>query len=135
MKIFLSYRFTGEDQKELASTIGAVTNSLRENSHEVYCSLEDEGWFREKKHTNSEIMEHAFQKINESDLLLAFIRSNDKSEGMLVEIGYAIGKGKRFALALRRGAQTTSIHEMANPLIEFESIPELCQKLNTAFDK
>ncbi len=133
MKIFLSYRFTGEDPVELKDNLGKILDVLRTNKHDVYCSLEDEAWFQEKTHTNKEIMEHAFQKLDESELLLAFIKSDDKSEGMLLEIGYFLGKGKPFALALKNGVKTTSIKEMANPLIEFENIDNLCEKLKAFY--
>lgn len=129
MKIFLSYRFTGEDPNELKVTLGAITGALREGGHTVYCSFEDEAWFREKKHTNKEIMEHAFQKLDGAEMILAFVKSDEKSEGMLLEIGYMVGKGKSFALAIKNGVKTTSIKEMANPLIEFETIDDLCEKL------
>jgi nucleoside 2-deoxyribosyltransferase len=52
---------------------------------------------------------------------------------MLVEIGYALAKGKPFALALRSGVDTTSISQMAEPLIMFESLDELLGKLKEAF--
>jgi nucleoside 2-deoxyribosyltransferase len=130
MKIFLSYRFTGEDPVELQKNLSAIIQTLRGGGYEVYCSIEDEAWFREKKHTNKEIMEHAFKIIDECDLLLAYIKSDEKSEGMLVEIGYFIGKGKPFALALKRGVKTTSIAEMAKPLIEFDALEDLCEKLS-----
>jgi nucleoside 2-deoxyribosyltransferase len=74
-------------------------------------------------------MEHAFRNLDECDFLLAYIKSDEKSEGMLVEIGYFIGKGKPFALALKRGVKTTSIAEMAEPLIEFDDLDDLCEKL------
>ncbi len=129
MKILVAYRFTGEDPAELAITMGKLLQVLRGNSHEVYCSIEDEEWFKGSKRTNRDIMEHAFRKLDDVDVLLAFIRSDDKSEGMLLEVGYAFGKEKRFVLALKRGAKTTSIHEMADPLIEFDTIEELCERL------
>lgn len=130
MKIFLSYRFTGEDPAELSTNLGAIMKTLRECGHEVYCSIEDEAWFREKKHTNKEIMEHAFKNLDECDLLLAFIKSDEKSEGMLVEIGYFLGKGKPVALALKQGVKTTSLAEMATPLIDFSDLNNLCEKLS-----
>lgn len=133
MKIFLSYRFTGEDPVELNTNLGAIISTLRGAGHDVYCSIEDEAWFREKRHTNKEIMEHAFQNLDLCDLLLAFIKSDDKSEGMLVEIGYFMGKGKPVALALKQGVKTTSLAEMANPLIEFTDLDDLCSKLPNLF--
>ncbi|MCK9351923.1 MAG: nucleoside 2-deoxyribosyltransferase [Candidatus Paceibacterota bacterium] len=132
-KIFLSHRFTGEDLIELTETLGKITAVLRAKGHEVYCSVEDELWFREHKRTNREIMEHALRKLDDSDVVLAFIRSPEKSEGMLLEIGYAVAKGKPFILALKQGLKTMAIAEMADPLIEFESSEDLCGKLNAIF--
>ena len=131
MNIFLSYRFTGEDPKELDITLGKIISILRKSGNTVYCSIEDEAWFQEKKHSNREIMERAFIKLDESDTILAFIKLDEKSEGMLVEIGYAIAKKKRFALAIKKGVKTTSIAEMADPKIEFENLDDLCDQLKT----
>lgn len=130
MKIFLSYRFTGEDPVQLPITLGALIGSLRTAGHEVYCSIEDEAWFQEKKRTNKEIMDHAFAELDSSDVLLAYINSDEKSEGMLVEIGYGIAKGKKFALAVKDGVKTTSIAQMADPLIMFADTEDLSQKLS-----
>jgi nucleoside 2-deoxyribosyltransferase len=132
-KIFLSHRFTGEDINDLRETLGKITSALRAEGHEVYCSIEDTTWFQEQKHTNKEIMEHAFRKLDESDIIIAFIRSPERSEGMLMEIGYALAKEKPFALALKTGLKTMAIGEIANPLIEFERTEDLCEKLKTVF--
>ncbi len=131
MKIILAYRFTGEDPTELGVTIGSIVKALRDAGHTVYCSLEDETWFREKKRTNAEIMSHAFEQIDSVDAILAFVRSNEKSEGMLLEIGYGLAKGKRLIIALKNGINMTSLHQMANPLITFDTLEELCEKLKT----
>jgi nucleoside 2-deoxyribosyltransferase len=132
-KIFLSHRFTGEDINDLRETLGKITSTLRTEGHEVYCSIEDTAWFQEQKHTNKEIMEHAFRKLDESEAIIAFIRSPERSEGMLMEIGYSLAKGKSFILAIKKDLKTMAIGEMANPLIEFETVEELCKKLKTVF--
>jgi nucleoside 2-deoxyribosyltransferase len=129
MKLFLSYRFTGEDPVELNISLSAIISVLRTAGHEVYCSIEDESWFQEQKRTNREIMEHAFSKLDESDAILAYIKSDEKSEGMLVEIGYAIAKGKRLILAVKQGVKTTSISQMASPCLQFDTIDDLILKL------
>lgn len=127
--IFLSYRFTGEDISELTETLGKILSALRSVGHTVYCSIEDEKWFRENNRTNKEILKHALERLDKSDVILAFVKSDQKSEGMLLEIGYMMAKGKSFTLALKRGTQTTFLAELAEPLIEFDSIDELCDKL------
>ena len=48
---------------------------------------------------------------------------------MLIEIGYAIAKGKRFILAIKKGVETTFIREIADKIIEFETLEELYSKL------
>lgn len=127
--IFLSYRFTGEDIHELNETLGKILSSLRSVGHIVYCSIEDEDWFKENNRTNKEILEHALRQLDKSEVLLAYVKSDQKSEGMLLEIGYMIAKGKSFALALKQGTQTTFLKEYGDPLIEFNSIDDLCEKL------
>lgn len=127
--IYLCYRFTGEDINELMETLGKILSSLRSVGHTVYCSIEDEKWFKENHKTNKEILNHALERLDKSDVILAFVRSDQKSEGMLLEIGYMIAKGKSFALALKREIKTTFLAELANPLIEFDSVDDLCDKL------
>jgi nucleoside 2-deoxyribosyltransferase len=127
--IFLSYRFTGEDINGLTDTLGKILASLRSVGHTAYCSIEDEKWFRENHKTNKEILQHALERLDKSDVILAFVRSDQKSEGMLLEIGYMMARGKSFALALKRGTKTTFLSEVAEPLIEFDSVDELCDKL------
>jgi nucleoside 2-deoxyribosyltransferase len=100
--IFLSYRFTGEDINELTETLGKILSALRSVGHMVYCSIEDEKWFRENHRTNKEILKHALGRLDKSDVILAFVKSDQKSEGMLLEIGYMMARGKSFALALKR---------------------------------
>lgn len=50
-----------------------------------------------------------------------------------MEIGYTIAKGKRFALALQQDITTTSISQMADPLITFRDLDDLYAKLQETF--
>lgn len=127
--IFLSYRFTGEDINELTEMLGKILAALRSVGHTVYCSIEDEKWFRENHRTNKEILKHALERLDKSDIILAFVKSDQKSEGMLLEVGYMMARGKSFSLALKRGTKTTFLAELAEPLIVFDSIDDLCDKL------
>lgn len=128
--IFLSYRFTGEDVDELTETLGKILSVLRSVGHTVYCSIEDEKWFRENNRTNKEILAHSMEQLDKSDVILAFVKSDQKSEGMLLEVGYMLAKGKPLVLALKRGIKTTFLAELATPLIEFDSTNDLCAKLS-----
>jgi len=133
MKILIAFRFTGEDPIELKETLGKISSTFRNLGHAVYCSIEDEDDFKGQKKTNKEIMEHAFSECDTADLVFAFIRSNSMSEGMILELGYMKGKGKPFAVARKRGIWTTSIHEMADPFIEFDELEDLLQQIEQQF--
>ncbi len=133
MKILVAYRFTGQDPVELKVTLGEICKRFRSLGHEVYCSIEDEEDFKGQNKTNAEIMEHACSECDKADLVFAFIRSNDMSEGMIFELGHMHGIRKPFAVARKRGVWTTSIHEMAKPFIEFDELPDLLLQIDSHF--
>jgi len=131
MKVFISYRFTGEVVTELQNMLSEITKSLEIATHESWHSMLDETSFRQKNFTNKQIMDHSLTRLNDADVFLAVVKSDEKSEGMLVEIGYAIAKGKPFILAVKEGVKTTSIAQMANQVIVFKDLDELYEKLKT----
>lgn len=129
MKLFLSYRFTGEDPKELEAALTKVKSALEAAGHSVYCSFWDESMFREKNHSNNDILTHSFKIIDGSDGLLAFVKSSEKSEGMLIEVGYALARGKRLILAVQKDVKTVFAREMAHQVVEFTDVDDLAAKL------
>jgi nucleoside 2-deoxyribosyltransferase len=125
MKVFLSYRFTGEDPKVLKKTLMRICNSLEKAGHTHYCSFWKGDLFKENKYSNKQILNHALKELDSSDIYLAFIKSEEKSEGMLIEAGYALAKGKKFYLAIQKGVYTNFMREIADKVIEFEDLEEL----------
>ena len=61
--------------------------------------------------------------------IFIFIKSHEKSEGMLIETGYAFAKKKKIFLVIKEGIKTTFIHQIANKVIEFKDIEDLLIKL------
>ena len=124
MKIFISYKFTGEPYQELVENIGIIENQLAQSAHFVYSSLQDEKWVQENKPTNKDIL-HTIEKLGNSDVILVFLNSNEKSEGMLIEIGYAMAKQKKIVLLVRKDIETNYLRDIADTVIEFADIKEL----------
>ena len=87
MKCFVSYRFTGEDTKELEVALGKICSSLEQAKHSYYCSFWDEDLFNKESYTNKQILVHALKELDKSDCIFVFIKSAEKSEGMLIETG------------------------------------------------
>ena len=129
MKIFISYRFTGEDPKELKETMKNICDILERKGHNVICTLWKEDIFKKNSFTNKKIMDYGLNELESSDIYLAFIKSKDKSEGMLIEAGFALAKKKRFVLVIKKDVETTFMHELANKIIEFKDLDDLYLRL------
>ena len=129
MKLYLAYRFTGEDRKELETTLKHLCNLLVKEKHNIYCSFFDPDMINIG---NKNVLERALKEIDKSDCLVVLIKSDDKSEGMLIEIGYAVAKKKKIFLLIKKGVRTTFVREIADKVIEFENLKEL-KKLEVLF--
>jgi len=130
MKIFLSYKFNGEDPEILKEIITKIGDSLEKAGHICFCSFWHEDFYHENKFTHKQILEHALEELKQSDINLAFVKSADKSEGMLLEAGYALAQKKKFYLAIKKGVETVFLREIADKVIEFEDLDDLYEKLN-----
>jgi len=129
MKIFISYKFAGENPQELEKILLEMSNVLRESGHKVYSASEDEELFIKNKFTLKQILNHALKKLDNSDCILIFIKSQEKSEGMFIEIGYALAKNKKIILAIKKGIRLAFTEEIADKVIEFKDIEDLKNKL------
>ncbi len=122
MRYYVAYRFTGEDPKELERTMSHICNLLKEKGHDNYCSFFDPSMVNIG---NKNVIKKAFDEIDKSDALFVFIKSQEKSEGMLMEIGYALSKKKKIILIIKRGVKTTFVEEIADKIFEFDNLEEL----------
>jgi nucleoside 2-deoxyribosyltransferase len=129
MKIALSYKFTGENYDELKEFLDKVCSSLKKAGHEPRRTYTKKQEFNKNKTPLKEIMITALDFIDNSDCHLVIINSQEKSEGMLIELGYSYAKRKRIILAIKKGIKTTWIRELIKEVIEFSDINDLCNQL------
>lgn len=130
MEIFISFRFTGEDFGTLQQTMSEISQALIQAGHEPYCSINDEDFFLKNNFTTRQILNHALTKLEQSDVVLAFVNSDNRSEGMLIELGYALAKRKKIILAAKKGASIHTSRSIADRVIEFENLEHLRLLLN-----
>jgi len=132
MNIYLTHRVTGEDKNRLKKKIKKISDALKEANHKHYCVFLEEIKAENRKKfsnmTGSEFLKFGSKYLNKSDTLLAINLSNKNSEGMLYEIGYAQAKRKRIIIAQKKGVKSY-IGGMADKLIEFTNLEDLCRKL------
>ncbi len=120
--IFVSYKYTGEDKKELDKIMRLICDGLKKNNHNPYCTL----WDNElQKKGKKELFKTAMNKIDNSDMLLVFLNGNDKSEGMLMEIGYSMAKKKKIVLIVKKDIKNTHLRELIEQVYEFNNLKDL----------
>ncbi|MDD4983361.1 MAG: nucleoside 2-deoxyribosyltransferase [Candidatus ainarchaeum sp.] len=77
-----------------------------------------------------EILPKAYEMIKESDAIFAFVDVGEKSEGQLLEIGFAKAKGKKIVLAIKDGLGYKFLRMIADEVIEFENLDDLINQIN-----
>jgi len=125
MRIQLAYRFTGEDEQELLNQLNNIKIILEKNDHETYIPVLDPNRPKNKR----ELFLNTIKKLDSAEAILAIIKSEEKSEGMLMEIGYAWGRNKKLIIAINKNIKNTHLREFANVLIEFSDINDLYKQL------
>lgn len=105
-KLFCSYAFTGEDEARVRARMRRVVNLLENNGCEAYCNLFDPAV---KNYTSPrQYLLRAIEQMNGCDSVLVVQTSPRRSEGMLMEVGVAIARGKPILLAQHQSAADAS---------------------------
>ena len=128
-KVFISYRFTGEDPENLKKSIPQIHKAIEEAGYNPYSTIFDSKQFANEKWSGKQIMEKAFKEIDKSDLILFFVNFPEISQGMLVELGYSLGKKKRIILAIQKEIRDIIFRRQIEEVIEFEDLEDLKKKL------
>jgi nucleoside 2-deoxyribosyltransferase len=106
MRIFLSFRYTGETYESLVHFFRPVCTALETQGHEVFCSLWREESYKQRGLGVQEMLQDAFSELSKSDVLLAVVRTNERSEGMLMEVGYALANKIPVYVLTAQGTKT-----------------------------
>ncbi len=130
MKIFIIQRVSGENMNKLRKESHKMSLILNKNNHNVSCTMLEGEDFGKKG--PKEMLEYAFKEIDNCDVLIAIVRSEKRSEGMLMEIGYAFAKNKKIILFIKKKVVKTYLREMTDRYIEFESTRDLYNKMKGA---
>lgn len=132
MKIFVSFRYTGETYESLVEFFRPVCDTLERAGHTVFCSLWKEESYKQQGLSPRDMLFDTCNEMNSRDALLAVVRSSDRSEGMLMEVGYALAKKKPVYAAVHADV-FTYIPDVAHKSIRFSTSAELLTKLSDLF--
>jgi nucleoside 2-deoxyribosyltransferase len=125
---FIAYRHTGENILELEIRIRTIEIALAAKNIKAYATLNDEEAFVANNISPGKIMETAFQKISAMDGLFVLIMDSNKSEGQLMEVGYALALKKPVIIAQQENAQSY-VSQLTNLSITFSDLGDLTKKI------
>jgi nucleoside 2-deoxyribosyltransferase len=74
----------------------------------------------------------AFAMIDTADGLLVLQASPRRSEGMLMEVGYAIARGKQVIVAAHSSAKPSYLPDMADIQLRWSTLDDLAEALRGA---
>ncbi|VVB79047.1 Uncharacterised protein [uncultured archaeon] len=126
-KVFIGQAVTGQDIESLKKEMERVYSALSQAGYKPYSTLEEEG--RNKFQKAGDWIRHAFETIDKHDIFLAIVRTEHRSEGMLMEIGYVLSKKKKLVLAINKNVKNSYLADVADEVIEWETLDELESKL------
>lgn len=94
MTFYLSYKYTGVPREELAIIVEPLVEYLRSIDIDVFCNLEREEFYIKEKWSVEQIMQDCFDALERCCYHITYVAPSGKtSEGMLIELGYAIKMG------------------------------------------
>jgi len=129
MRVYIAYRFIGEDPNVVRKKTEVVAQAVQKAGHTPFIFNRDIQQWGAVELTLKQIYDQCLEHIRKHDMILAFVSSNEKSEGMLVECGYAKGLHKKIIVAVHQSVEPHWLHQMADTLIEFDTIEELPGKI------
>ncbi len=120
MKVYIAYKFAGNDKEKLKDKLENISNQIESQGHSTFIYFRDVRKWDETLKPIKEVMSKALPQLDSSDALFAYVDSEEKSEGLIFEAGYAIAKGKKFYLAIKKGINLRILKALATQVIEFE---------------
>lgn len=129
MRLYLAYRFSGVDKEVLREQLEKISQALTNAGHDPFIFCRDVQNWEEGVMTKEEVIEACIPEVKKSDGFFIFLNSEEKSEGMLIEAGFAKASGKKIILAIRKGVSKHWLPHLAEIVIEYENIEDLQNKI------
>ncbi|MBU1032088.1 hypothetical protein KKE03_04195 [Patescibacteria group bacterium] len=128
MKAFIAYRSTGEDPQAVEPVLIAIREAFKGRGIEAYSTFFDEA-IEGKSLGVRQIMEHAFGIIDNADFLFVVQTSDNKSEGMLIEVGYCMAKRVPIIAATKDTVTKTYVPAIASQSFKWSTIEDLARAI------
>lgn len=125
MKVFVSHKFRNVNKPALRKKIEYLTSLLESEGHSTFNYFGDVEKWQPKEWAPGEVLRQAFKHIEECDALLVLYDNPEASEGMLLEIGYALALQKKVNILKSKKVNNPSLLALADTVIEFDVLEEV----------
>jgi hypothetical protein len=125
MKLFLAYRYSGEDLLILDNTLSLIIQILKSRGYDVFCSFFEQEFFKKMSYSVDEIYDYCNQKLAEHDLIIFFIKSAEKSHGMDMELEKAKLFNKKIVVIIQKDLDFNDFRASAQKIIEYDNLSEM----------
>jgi hypothetical protein len=129
MRYYVAYRHQGADIRLLINNLNIISRTIETTWNGTYVFFRDWQKWGEIIIPIKDIMSIAFEELDKSDWLFAFVDSKEKSEWLLLECWYAKAKRKKIVLAIKRWIDLRLLRTIADDIIEFSDISDLERKI------
>lgn len=125
MRYYIAYKFLNTDKEILKNNLENICNKIEKMGDTTYIFYRDAQNRGETAIPIDQIIQKAFIEVKKSDIILAFIENEEKSEGMLLEIWYAKALGKKLLLVIKKWINLRFVRSLADETIEFDKIENI----------
>jgi len=130
MKIFIAHKFHSVNKNELRKKIEKITSALEKNGYQTFNYLRDKENWEPKNFPPGKVIRETFDEIRKYDALLTFIDSNEDSEGIFLEFGFAKAFEKKTILLISDKLSSPTLEAIADQVIKFSGWEDLNKKLS-----
>lgn len=140
MKIYVAYKHLGENETQLRKTLENIAKEIHQSGHDTFIYFRDiQKWGnKECTLTPKQLIMKGFKELEKCDTVLAIVNCEEKSEGMLLEMGYAKALKKKIILAIDKKLEKDFlrfIRGISDYTFEFKNQKDLKKNLKTFLAK
>lgn len=131
MKYFISYRHNGAESTRLKLLQQAIRDAFTETQHTFYSTYVHKQYFDSNRLSYTDILLHALHEINGYDRLLVILDSDEKSEGMLIEVGYCLAKSIPIIVVKNRRVKSHQFPAIADQVVQYDGLTDLRKNIHS----
>ena len=128
-QIFISYKYSWMDKIELRKDLEFISSHFKSIWYSTYIVTKELQKWQEVEFTQ-EMIEESLEELKKSEIFFCYIKTQEKSEWMLVEFGYAKAINKKIVVFCKKWIETFFVKKLANTYIEYEDLNEITNITN-----